>query len=124
MIAGPLSHMLDSYVDVTQPAAASLPAVKGGFSGLAHILELATSHSQIDHPICAKCLDNVKREIQDSIAAAEAQASAYEAALKSLLVTVLSRPPYSVVKMWFSQCTLTQFALFAGGKHSRTSFAC
>lgn len=87
--AGPPSHMLDSYVDVTQPAPASVPSAKGGFSGLAHILELATSQSHIDHPICAKCLEQVKRELQDSIAAAEAQASAYESALKSLLVRFL-----------------------------------
>eukprot|EP00892_Ulva_mutabilis_P009663 jgi/Ulvmu1/7069/UM033_0130.1 len=82
---GPPSHMLESYVDVTQPGAATAPAIKGGLSGLAQILDLATTHSQIDHPICGKCLESVKRELQDSIAAAEAQASAYEAALKSLL---------------------------------------
>lgn len=84
--------MLESYVDVTQPAAASAPAIKSGLSGLTQILDLATTHSQIDHPICAKCLENVKRELQDSIVAAEAQASAYEAALKSLLVLFHASP--------------------------------
>lgn len=84
--AGPSSHMLESYVDVTQPAAPSASTAKGGFSGLAEILELATSHSHIDHPMCARCLEIVKRELQDNIAAAEAQAAAYEAALNSLLV--------------------------------------
>lgn len=87
-VAGPPSHMLESYVDVTQPATIAVPAAKGGLSGLTQILDLATTHSQIDHPICAKCLENVKRELQDNITTTEAQASAYEAALKSLLVSI------------------------------------
>lgn len=82
--AGAPQHMLDSYVDVEQPGQSAQP-VRSGPGGLRHILELASAHGRIDHPICAKCLDQIMRDFQDKTAAVQAQAQAYEDALHSLV---------------------------------------
>lgn len=83
-LAGAPQHMLDSYVDVEQPGKGATPG-RSGPGGLRHILELASAHGRIDHPICAKCLDNIMRDLQEKTAAVQAQAHAYEEALQSLV---------------------------------------
>ena len=76
--------MLESYVDVEQPGQGARTG-QSGPSGLRHILELASAHGRIDHPICAKCLDNIMRDLQERTAAVQAQAQAYQEALQSLV---------------------------------------
>lgn len=90
-IAGPEGSLASSYVDVntagpSTSAAARAPAKPSGYQNLTHVLELATTQTHVDHPLCAKCLDNVARELQDEAQAAEAQAQAYEEALATLQV--------------------------------------
>lgn len=77
--------MLESYVDVEQPGKGAPPPVRSGPGGLRHILELASAHGRIDHPICAKCLDNIMRDLQEKTAAVQTQAQAYQEALQSLV---------------------------------------
>lgn len=77
--------MLESYVDVEQPRG-EVAQARRAESTLAQILELASTHSRVDHPLCRKCLDNIMRELQDKTAAVQAQAQAYEDALRSLQV--------------------------------------
>jgi hypothetical protein len=53
---------------------------------LAQLFERASLETQVEHPLCAKCLDNVARELEERVAAVEAQARAYEDALATLQV--------------------------------------
>lgn len=52
--------------------------------GLSEVLELATSQTHFDHPLCAKCLDAVGKELAERLGEAEALAHAHEAALTEL----------------------------------------
>lgn len=87
--AGHEGSLASSYVDVNTagPSTSAVTRVAGkpsGHQNLTHILELATTQTHVDHPLCAKCLDNVARELQDEAQAAEEQAHAYEEALATL----------------------------------------
>jgi hypothetical protein len=72
-------------VDVEQPRGEE-PQPRRAERTLAHLFELASTHSRVDHPICRKCLDNVLQELSNKTAAVQAQAKAYEDALTCLQV--------------------------------------
>ena len=79
-----------SYVDVRSAAlSAARPRRSNSPQNLTQIFELASTQTHIDHPLCAKCLDKVAKELAERTSAADALAQAYEQVLSDLQVLAL-----------------------------------
>ena len=89
-----------SYVDVREAVKQPRrePKRSSSLHDLGRVLELATTETHFDHPLCAKCLDAVGKELQERLSEAEQLARAYEHALAELQVC---------------SCHMAQFGWFA-----------
>jgi hypothetical protein len=86
------SPLSGSYVDVRSVAAhptGGRPGRAASFQNLTQIFELASTQTHLDHPLCAKCLDAVAKELQERATAADELAQAYDDALSSLRVRIM-----------------------------------